>query len=222
MRTTSRPSPFLRWICWTVKEKERRGGERGSLNHERVFTSSLHWLNDTNMPLISPFLIADRCAPLHKHMLGSDVPRILSGTSGKKSQPWSLQHYSHRPLLKVRARPKLSRPHLTWMKKDSAGLEAFPVLMKHLADFKHSCSFSSVSQGLLAQTNRAQSLLGVVCLCVTLSLSPLYYPAENWLWRIVSICWGRILGMETRQIKSWRGLSCVWSAGKWNQSLSMQ
>lgn len=52
------------------------------------------------MGFIPPLLIAARCFPSsssisfflslsHTHMLGPDVPRILSGTSGMASQTWS-------------------------------------------------------------------------------------------------------------------------------------
>ena len=45
--------------------------------------------------------------------------------------------------------------------------------------------------------------------CVLLSLSARHYPAENWLWRIISICWVRFVGNKRQGMDTKKDRVCL-------------
>lgn len=149
MRTTRRPSPFLYQL---TSPAGRRGGRvwevltmRYCLHHDpslsvhtilstvELWDLSLRFNCRQMFPLI--FLRSSisffSLSLSRAHMLGPDVPRILSGTFWD-CVPAVVLVYSHHPL--VRASPHPSAVPFRLDCQDSAGLEAVRLLMKLLAE----------------------------------------------------------------------------------------
>lgn len=217
------PPSCISWLAWINcgqldrAERELRGGGgvcevltmRCCLHHDP--SVSVHTILSV-VKLWDLFLLFNcwqmfppHCPCLHLfHSLSHVGPWCFQNSSGNfwDGVPDVVLVNSHHHLVRASSHP--SAVPLCMDCQDSAGLEVILLLMKHLADFKHSCNlwsasgFSSVSVGLGLRLTELY-LVGVACLCVAVSLCALLCPAEDRLWRIV-FCWVRFFGNERRVI----------------------